>query len=466
MPLTKAQLKQISRDLYNGNHRNKRYTRSELIQIKEFNMSFLNDEIRGLNFEDHMNIFMFSAFRNFFLFKQLLPFEDDLWLLEFLIINLFKMTDADTKKALSLILRLQIIDVNKRYESVRMTDGPGNSGQQRDHADINVLSMAIIKKKLPLVMELINQLDAEKKITSHAYDELRSAKPYYMNLLSIRNWDDFFNEFEEIIDPEQRAIEEEEKKERDSFRENMRTNARTEVSRTKAKVQRQKQRTNNKICTNSIDFILQEDIGDIPKEDLIYIKKGAQYYCFEKDSFAGMIKYSTPVRGACKPAVRGQPLDCEDFYPINLGFNVYISEENWIDIEERTDIKKWKLTNKRVVDFTTGLHMMSEKTGKDDVYDLVPADYQVGGKKLKLLREKKRRKKRRKVLKKKCARKPVKKCARKPVKKCAKKRSKKRIRKHQGINQRTGRLNKGYGYSKEKMKSGMRKIIKKKMNKK
>jgi tRNA A-37 threonylcarbamoyl transferase component Bud32 len=38
---------------------------------------------------------------------------------------------------------------------------------------------------------------------------------------------------------------------------------------------------------------------------------------------------------------------------------------------------------------------------------------------------------------------------------------KKKIRKHKGINQKTGRLNKGYKYSDKKLKSGLKKIIKK-----
>ena len=440
MPLTKEELKQIARDVFDENHGKKRYTRSELLQIGPFNMSFLNDENGDDDISSTMTIFIYSALYDFFLFKQLLTFNaDDRNLLFFLILNLFKMKTHDSTKTISLILKLRSINVDQVFHNMLLKTGKGQGKIPITHKIINLLSIAIIKLKTPIVMEMIQSLGARKMVNHYAYDVICHGKTHYMNKYSIADWDEFLSDFEILEEVAN-------KKERDSFRENMKTNARTEVSRTKAKVQRQKQRTNNKICTNSIDFILQEDIGDIPKEDLIYIKKGAQYYCFEKDSFAGMIKYSTPVRGACKPAVRGQPLDCEDFYPINLGFNVYISEENWIDIEERTDIKKWKLTNKRVVDFTTGLHMMSEKSGKDDVYDLVPANYQVGGKKLKLLREKKRRRRRKKVLK--------------------KKRSKKRIRRHQGINQRTGRLNKGYGYSKDKLKSGLRKIIKKKVNKK
>ena len=182
---------------------------------------------------------------------------------------------------------------------------------------------------------------------------------------------------------------------------------------------------------------MQEDIEDIPSDDLTYIKLEKQVFCLDSTSFDGMIKHSTSVRGNCKAAEYGVPLECEWFYPINLGFNVYISEENWEVVKRNTNkYKKWILTNKRIVDFTTGLHMMSEKSGKDVVYSLRPQKYQVGGKmKLKML---KKQKKQKKVVKKK----------------------KKKIRKHKGINQKTGRLNKGYKYSGKKLKSGLRQIIK------
>ena len=53
----------------------------------------------------------------------------------------------------------------------------------------------------------------------------------------------------------------------------------------------------------------------------------------------------------------------------------------------------------------------------------------------------------------------IKKSSRKKKKKVVKKK-KKVIRKHKGINQKTGRLNKGYKYSKKKLKSGLKAIIK------
>ena len=44
---------------------------------------------------------------------------------------------------------------------------------------------------------------------------------------------------------------------------------------------------------------------------------------------------------------------------------------------------------------------------------------------------------------------------------CKKPKKSKKIRKHKGINQKTGRLNKGYKYSGKKSKSGLKQIIKK-----
>jgi hypothetical protein len=70
---------------------------------------------------------------------------------------------------------------------------------------------------------------------------------------------------------------------------------------------------------------------------------------------------------------------------------------------------------------------MSQKSGNDVVYDLIEEDFQVGGRK---------------------------------HKGAGRKRKTKKIRKHRGINQKTGRLNKGYKYSGKKLKSGLREIVK------
>jgi len=220
-------------------------------------------------------------------------------------------------------------------------------------------------------------------------------------------------------------------------REKIEKQMKTEKQRSKKTIQKQKTRTKNLSCKNDIDFILQEDIEDIPTSDLVYIKLNSDIYCFEKSSFSNMLKYSQPVRGNCRPTIPNQSLDCDLFYPINVGFNVYITKKNYNEIKNNKNQKKWELKNKRQVDFTTGLHIMSEKSGKDNVYDLVFENYQIGGKKrikfgstdFKTL-----------------------------IKRLGGK--KKKIRKHSGINQKTGRLKKGYRYSGKRVKSKLPEIMK------
>jgi len=173
----------------------------------------------------------------------------------------------------------------------------------------------------------------------------------------------------------------EQKKQRKIIKKKMAKQAKDEGARAKKAVEllrlKKLNRTRNTICKNDIEFITQEDIEDIPTDELTHIKLEKSIYCLDKDSFKNMVKYSKDqkVRGACKPPVRGQPLDCKWFYPINIGQNVYISEENYksLNMEKR----KFVLKNKRIVDFTTGLHMMSEKSGKDAVYDLVAEDFSI-----------------------------------------------------------------------------------------
>jgi len=146
----------------------------------------------------------------------------------------------------------------------------------------------------------------------------------------------------------------------------------------KAELKKQAKRTKNTFCKNTIEFITQEDIEDIPTEDLTFIKLDKLIYCLDKDSFKNIIKYAKDqkVRGACKKVEDGQPLNCKWFYPINIGRNIYISEKNYNNIKKNhIDKRMFSLKNMRVVDFTTGLHIISEKTGKDNVYDLVPDNY-------------------------------------------------------------------------------------------
>ena len=161
----------------------------------------------------------------------------------------------------------------------------------------------------------------------------------------------------------------------------------------KREQEKQANRKNNKFCQNDKEFFLLEDLEDIPTEDLSYIKLNKTIFCYDKDSFKQMIKMSKDqkVKGNCKEAVDGQPLDCEWFYPISIGPNVYITEENYNNIKKNhMENRQFSLKNKRIIDFTTGLHIMSEKSGKDTVYDLVPDKYnlQKGGKKLKKVKKK------------------------------------------------------------------------------
>jgi len=150
----------------------------------------------------------------------------------------------------------------------------------------------------------------------------------------------------------------------------------------KIQAEKEKKRKNNKFCKNETEFFLIEDIEDIPTEDLTFIKFNNSIFCLDSSSYINMIKFSKDqkVRGACKPAIPNEPLVCENFYPINIGQNIFINEENYnkrynesLNISTRK--RKFSFVNKKVIDFTTGLHIISQKTGLDDVYDLVPDDY-------------------------------------------------------------------------------------------
>ena len=156
------------------------------------------------------------------------------------------------------------------------------------------------------------------------------------------------------------------------------------VARSKAAAKKElgKKRTKNSFCKNTIEYITQEDIEDIPTDELSFIKLDKSIFCFDKDSLKNMIKYSEDqkVRGNCNPPVDGESLQCTWYYPINIGQNVYIDEDDYEEITKKLkkkDIRKFELKNKQIVDFTTGLHMMSEKSGTDVVYDLVVSNFSI-----------------------------------------------------------------------------------------
>lgn len=177
-----------------------------------------------------------------------------------------------------------------------------------------------------------------------------------------------------------------EKKRNQIARKKMEKLAKGEKKRARENVRKQKEkeknRKNNKFCKNETEFFLIEDIEDIPTEELTFIKLNSAIFCLDNSSYTNMLKFSKDqsVRGACAPAIPNQPLDCENFYPINIGQNVFINEANYNiryneTLNASTRKRKFSFINKRVVNFTTGLHIVSQKTGLDDVYDLVPDNY-------------------------------------------------------------------------------------------
>ena len=66
--------------------------------------------------------------------------------------------------------------------------------------------------------------------------------------------------------------------------------------------------------------------------------------------------------------------DCDKYHPINIGYNVWISDENYkFLMKNYSKHKKWDFKNKRKITFG-GLHIVGEKVGKEDVYDLLPSN--------------------------------------------------------------------------------------------
>jgi len=171
------------------------------------------------------------------------------------------------------------------------------------------------------------------------------------------------------------------KKEIEAARKKMEEQKKGESTRAKANVAKQNKRTKNLQCHNDIEFILQENIEDFDPSELTQLTLNKKIYCFENSSFVNMIKYAKDqkVRGECKPAVEGKPLECKWFYPINIGFNVFIDSDNYDALLKAKKDRFFEFKNKRIVNFTTGLHIMSEKSGKDSVYDIVAVP-QKGGK--------------------------------------------------------------------------------------
>ena len=158
-----------------------------------------------------------------------------------------------------------------------------------------------------------------------------------------------------------------------------------EKAAAKRDLEKQKNRKNNKFCKNTTEYYTTEDIEDIPTEELTFIKFDDNIFCLDNSSYTNMMKHSAlqKVRGDCKPPVVGKPLQCKWFYPILAAPRMFITEKSHNkrlkDINQKKQGRKFLLKNKKRINYDTGLHIMSNKTGFDDVYDLEPANYSIGG---------------------------------------------------------------------------------------
>ncbi len=214
----------------------------------------------------------------------------------------------------------------------------------------------------------------------------------------------FFEKIKQYDSKFQKNKKEQEKAARKKHLEDKKQKEKTQKVRHRAIAKKEqekgKNRKNNKFCKNEKEMILQEDIEDIPTKDLTFIKFGKSIYCLDNSSYANMLKFAKDqaVRGNCKnnsdeDRDAGKSLKCQNFYPINIGQNIFINEKNYKKLSKqikksflnKNPIKQRKLifNNKRKVNFTTNLHIVGEKTGMGDAYDLVPGKYDTGSYKMK-----------------------------------------------------------------------------------
>lgn len=149
-------------------------------------------------------------------------------------------------------------------------------------------------------------------------------------------------------------------------------------------LEKQKNRKNNKFCKNETEYYTTEDIEDIPTADLTFIKIKDSIFCLDNGSYINMMKHSADqkVRGDCKPQVLNRPLNCKFFYPILAAPRIFITEKSHNkrlkEVNNKKQQRKFKLKNKKHINFDTGLHIVGIKQGWDDVYDLEPANYPIG----------------------------------------------------------------------------------------
>lgn len=149
-------------------------------------------------------------------------------------------------------------------------------------------------------------------------------------------------------------------------------------------LEKQKNRKNNKFCKNETEYYTMEDIEDIPIEELTFIKLDNYIFCLDNGSYANMIKHSADqkVRGDCKPARAGRPLQCKFYYPILAAPRMFITEKSYNKrlkaVNNKKQKRKFILKNKKRINFDTGLHIVGIKQGWDNVYDLEPTNYPTG----------------------------------------------------------------------------------------
>ena len=245
-----------------------------------------------------------------------------------------------------------------------------------------------------------------------AQKELKEAKAKEKKLMKERkeNIKKFFKQIKQKESEFQDKKAKQQEELRKKHRENEKRKRETEKVRHKAiakKEQEQKKaRKNNLHCQNETEFFSLEDIEKKSAKDLTYLKFKDSIYCLDNSSYASMLKNaeSGKVRGRCKnhsdeARAAGKSIKCDDFYPINIGMNIFINKTNWNKLQkqvttpqfrdpktwfnrkvfDKNPIKQRKLIfkNKRKVDFTTNLHIVGEKTGMGDVYDLVSGKYQL-----------------------------------------------------------------------------------------
>ena len=248
-----------------------------------------------------------------------------------------------------------------------------------DSASLNIM-VSIYEKEITDINALLK--DVKDDIIS-VHKKGNSKLDIIVNALSINSYTFLKNEkiFEIKIVIQYTINEKISKKEILKAKKKLLKQQKKEKKRAREQVKKQQNRKKNLQCHNDIEFILQENIEEFEPAELTQIIVNNKTYCFENSSFQNMLKFAKDqkVRGNCKPPIPGKPLDCEWYYPINIGFNVFITEKSYKKSLKEQKHRLWELKNKKVIDFTTGLHIMSEKSGKDNVYDMVPIKSQSGG---------------------------------------------------------------------------------------